>query len=223
MPRFLDMPCEGVITQLYGGGHGGVDIAASLPVPVYAPAPGWAERHYPGDGFGDGSFGNHVVIHHEDGWYSLVAHMEAHALTADGPVEAGTRLGLMGYTGYTIPAGPGGRHVHWAMCQQRLFPRWSLETAGLFGDPMAHLIPDGERAMLFAKLERIEQFLGGEARLAAWVSAGNIPLLDCLGQQPALLAEVTAKWPGIEAQTYGTNNLLHQWRAALATQGITVP
>lgn len=223
MPEFLDLPCDGVITQGFGAGHGGVDIADTRPVPVYAAAGGYAERHVPGDGFGDGSFGNHVVIDHGDGWYSLVAHLEAFALEADGPVETGQRLGIMGYTGYTVPSGPDGRHVHWAMCRRRLFPRFP-GNEGLFGDPRDYLAGEVDRMALFQRLERLEAMIaGGEPRIAAWVSGGNISLVDCLGAQPARVAEIAAAWDGIQAQTYGTNDLLHRWRAALAAAGIVVP
>ncbi len=223
MPEYLDLPCDGVITQGFGAGHGGVDIADTRPVPVYAAAGGYAERHFPGDGFGDGSFGNHVVLDHGDGWYSLVAHLEEFALAADGYVEPGQRLGLMGYTGYTVPSGPGGRHVHWAMCRRKLFPRFP-GNEGLFADPRDYLVEEAERMALFQRLERLEAMIaGGDAGVAAWVGGGNIPLADCLGPQPARVAAMVAEWDGIKAQTYGTNDLLHRWRAALAGAGITVP
>lgn len=223
VPEYLDLPCDGVITQGFGAGHGGIDIADTKPVPVYAAAAGYAERHVPGDGFGDGSFGNHVVIDHGDGWYSLVAHLEAFALDGDGSVAAGQRLGIMGYTGYTVPSGPDGRHVHWAMCRRKLFPRFP-GNEGLFADPRDYLAGEAERMALFQRLEQLEVMVaGGEPRIAAWVSGGNISLVDCLGPQPARVAEMVAAWDGIQAQTYGTNDLLHRWRAALAAAGIVVP
>ncbi|NUN50876.1 MAG: hypothetical protein HUU15_18875 [Candidatus Brocadiae bacterium] len=77
---------------------------------------------------------------------------------------------------------------------------------------------------LFQRLEQLEVMVaGGEPRIAAWVSGGNISLVDCLGPQPARVAEMVAAWDGIQAQTYGTNDLLHRWRAALAAAGIVVP
>lgn len=229
MPVFIDYPIEGVVTNPFdaGGVHGGVDLDGGNGTPIYAPTDGTLLL-WPQGTQGDGSFGNAVDIQTDDGWTVKMAHMDrfADGLISGYRVQAGTRIGYQGYTGYTIPAGPGGGHVHWGMCRISSFPRYTESTKYLFDDPSRYIISAGERMALFARLENIEKMLGGfggDYRIAQWVSSGNISILDCLGQNPAKIGEITMKWDGIEQQTYGTNQLLLSWREAARSQNIILP
>lgn len=238
MPEFIDFPVDGRITQRFGGLHGGVDLVDYLGdgAPVYAPCDGTAILHPEGT-WGDGTFGNAVILATEDGWFVLMAHLSRYAEgLVDGElVRAGRRIGYQGYTGLTNPDDvPAGSHVHFGCCRVPYFPRFGPETQHLFADPMQFLISEGERMALFQRLEafeqRVNQFVGGVgdaggSRLQSWVGNGNIGLLDCLGPQPAKLAEVTTMWDGIKEQTYGTNTLLLSWRGALsaAVPGLVLP
>lgn len=229
MPAFIDFPVDGRITDYFGGQHGGVDLVdyQGDGAPVYAPCDGTAILHPEGT-WGDGTFGNAVKLATEDGWFVLMAHMSRYAegLVDGMAVRAGQRLGYQGHTGYTVPAGPGGSHVHWGVCSVPYFPRFGADTAHLFADPLSFLIPEGERMALFQRLEALEQFIGGAggmgaSRVAQWNGAGNLPLLDCLGSQPGELA----KFPAVMQQTYGLNELLLQWRPLLcgAVPGLLLP
>ena len=40
-------------------------------------------------------------------------HLERDSVRVDQRVKEGQIIGVMGYTGYTIPSGPAGRHLHW--------------------------------------------------------------------------------------------------------------
>jgi hypothetical protein len=79
---------------------------------------------------------------------------------------------------------------------------------------------------------RVDKMLaawGGEGAVDGWNSGGNSlalgytqlqqQLTDLIGQVSAMAQQVNA----ISEQTYGTNNLLHAWRMAAASQGISLP
>jgi hypothetical protein len=113
LPWHPDCP----ITQPFGGDHLGVDAGPRYGVPedeelIYAPYPCKVKLHVPGDGYGNGTFGNHVVLDGGDDFPTTLAHLKRF-LVADGyEAKTGDPLGVMGYTGLTRPAGPGGRHTH---------------------------------------------------------------------------------------------------------------
>lgn len=226
MVSFLDLPVDGVITQRFGDTysgypHRGVDFGVPEGTSVYAPAPGvsvqFTNSYTQWNGQQVRAFGNGVCLDHGDGWWSLYAHLSRIDVAPGQLVQAGDRIGLSGNTG--VSTGP---HLHWQLSDAPTFPV-NIDQSR---DPLSYLISEGERMALFQRLERIEQMLGGysgEARVQQWVANGNLPLLDCLGSQPAQLATMTMEWPGIKDQTYGTNNLLHAWRASLSAQGLVLP
>lgn len=233
MPVFIEMPVDGVITQGFGGRHGGVDVVdfRGDGAPVYASCDGVLALH-PQGSWGDGTFGNAAKIATTDGWFVLAAHLREFAANVyDGQVvKAGHRLGYQGYTGYTIPSGPGGSHVHWAMCRVPWFPQFNGVSAAHFDDPLKYLISEGDRMAIFQKLEELEQtvgqFVGGPGdiagtRMKGWVVGGNIGLVDCLGPAAADLAT----FPAVKAQAYALNDVLTLWRPALMTAnpGLVLP
>lgn len=117
--------------------------------PVLAPAPGLVTTAI--DGIADNrpvgamnprqAAGNHVVIEHGPGVYSLIAHLQAGSVAvADGQrVRRGQKLGLCGNSGNSSEP-----HVH-----------YHLQTTGSFGGdakglpaPFTDLLVDGRRAGL---------------------------------------------------------------------------
>ena len=224
MPEFIDVPVDGPITQQFaalasGYPHRGVDFGVVVGTPVYAPAPGvsvpftnsWTEWA----GQTVRSFGEGVCLDHGDGWWSLYAHLSVNLAPVGTMVQVGQRIGLSGNTG--VSTGP---HLHWQLSDAPSFPVAINQSR----DPLVAMISEAERMALFQRLERLEQMVaGGQPRVDAWVQGGNLPVLECLGPQPARVAEIIARWDGIEQQTYGTNNLLLQWRQHLAGQGIYLP
>ena len=181
-------PCEGVISQLFGGQHGGVDIAPFTPgvpgTPMYAPHDADAvETHSPGDGWGDGSFGNCVLMHDPvDGLWTIVAHLMSLApVLLSAPLKAGTFIGEMGYSGYTIPAGPAGTHTHFAICDSRWIPKYEQKTAWQFRDPIAMIRNERTDPMIAQqvaaqdiRLRNLELLMGGNG----FAFGGSIPLND---------------------------------------------
>ncbi len=125
----LDMPpavVTGGYRQDYGNYlHRGIDLG-HVPVgtPIFAPAGGTVTVHRPGDGWGNGSFGINVVIDHPGTpWWSIYAHMNETTRVTGEVVQAGEVIGEIGFTGFVIPAGPGGAHLHWQLSAHSGFPQ----------------------------------------------------------------------------------------------------
>jgi murein DD-endopeptidase MepM/ murein hydrolase activator NlpD len=124
----LDMPSAcitGGYRQDYGGYlHRGVDLGGvAVGTPIFAPAGGTLAVHRPGDGWGDGSFGNCVVIDHPGTpWWSIYAHMSETDRTTGETVSPGEVIGAVGFTGKVVPAGPAGAHTHWQLSNHPGFP-----------------------------------------------------------------------------------------------------
>ena len=111
-------PVEGIITSLYGAtdiaahanGHSGVDIAAPVGTPVYAPSAATVKDVYAigvGSDYWEVTFGNSVIL--DDGDHVLLfGHMVEPPIVSEGQhVEAGDVLGYVGSTG--LSTGP---HLH---------------------------------------------------------------------------------------------------------------
>lgn len=107
------------------GYHTGVDFAAASGTTVKAVGPGtvvsagWA-----------GSYGNEVVIQHEDGQYSQYAHLSSLAVSAGRTVAGGDQIGLSGSTGNST-----GPHLHFEI---RTGPSYGSDV-----DPLAYLREHG--------------------------------------------------------------------------------
>lgn len=87
--------------------HRGLDMAASQGEPIHASKAGTvvkAEFHP--------SWGNHVVIQHEDGMTSLYAHQQEYVVHAGDQVKQGQLIGYVGSTGNSS-----GAHLHLEICR----------------------------------------------------------------------------------------------------------
>ncbi|MFI6938222.1 peptidoglycan DD-metalloendopeptidase family protein [Streptomyces sp. NPDC050418] len=107
------------------GYHTGTDFAAPAGSPVKAigagtvVSAGWS-----------GSYGNEVVIRHEDGRYSQYAHMSQLSVSTGQSVSGGTQIGLVGSTGNST-----GPHLHFEV---RTGPGYGSDM-----DPVAYLRSHG--------------------------------------------------------------------------------
>ncbi|MFF6906796.1 LysM peptidoglycan-binding domain-containing M23 family metallopeptidase [Streptomyces sp. NPDC012389] len=107
------------------GYHTGSDFQAASGTPVKAIGPGtvvsagWS-----------GSYGNEVVIKHEDGMYSQYAHQSSLSVSAGQTVTAGQQIGLSGSTGNST-----GPHLHFEV---RTGPSYGSDV-----DPVAYLRQHG--------------------------------------------------------------------------------
>lgn len=84
------------------GYHTGTDFAAKTGTPVKAVADGTVVASDP-----SGSYGINVLIKHEDGTYSLYAHLSSRTVQKGTKVTAGRLIGFSGNTGNTT-----GPHLH---------------------------------------------------------------------------------------------------------------
>ena len=75
--------------------------------PAYAAASGLVQRV----GY-DGVAGNYVRIMHDNGVVTLYGHLSGQTVSSGERVGRGQIVGYIGYSGYTIPAGPRGCHLH---------------------------------------------------------------------------------------------------------------
>ncbi len=83
--------------------HAGVDIGASGGSSIWAASSGTVITSTYGSGYG-----NYVVIRHDDGNYSLYAHMSSRAVSAGQYVSRGQVIGYVGSTGVST-----GYHIHY--------------------------------------------------------------------------------------------------------------
>lgn len=102
-------PTNNVITQGQHGATKAVDYSARPDATVYAPEDmswdSYARR-------GRGDAGNALRMNGANGLHQF-AHLERILISPGQSVKKGQAIAIMGYTGYTIPAGPNGRHLHW--------------------------------------------------------------------------------------------------------------
>lgn len=85
--------------------HTGLDIAGTgFRSPLYAADNGTVITA----GWSNGGWGNYVVINHNNGYYTMYAHMDEQIMTVGQTVGKGSVIGYMGHTGYAT-----GDHVHY--------------------------------------------------------------------------------------------------------------
>jgi murein DD-endopeptidase MepM/ murein hydrolase activator NlpD len=134
------MPVQGIIGQSLiigsggsmsrsAGGHSGLDITAPSGTPVKSVAAGTVVSM----NASGASYGNHVVVKHADGKYTLYAHLSSTSVSVGQSVSAGQQVGNVGSTGNS--SGP---HLHFEV---RTHP--TAFSAGIFLEPKAYLRAHG--------------------------------------------------------------------------------
>jgi len=94
--------------SLHVGNHAGIDIAYGDGAGIYTAAPGVVRAA----GF-DSTFGYHVIIDHQNGWYTIYGHMQPNLLVSTGDtVDTSTQLGYEDSTGKST-----GSHLHLGLSQ----------------------------------------------------------------------------------------------------------
>lgn len=103
-------PVDGTVTQ-GAGGHPGIDFGGPpFPMegrPIASPCAGTVAYAGPA-----GDCGNSLVIDHANGYRSRYCHLSGYAVATGQGVGTNQTVGFVGHTGYVIPAGPGGAHLH---------------------------------------------------------------------------------------------------------------
>ncbi len=108
-------PTTGRVTSCYGtrwgAMHQGVDIAAPIGTPVYAPVGGVVLQAGPASGFGLA-----VYVQHPDGSITLYGHVNQFFVSAGDVVSAGERIAEVGNRGQST-----GPHLHFEVHQGGLY------------------------------------------------------------------------------------------------------
>lgn len=111
------------------GWHTGIDLAASEGESVHSAGPGVVV----GVNAAGAAYGNHVVVQHDDGKYTLYAHLSSVSVSVGQTVDNSTEVGKAGHTGNA--SGP---HLHFEV---RTDP--TQYSANVFSDPVAWLAGHG--------------------------------------------------------------------------------
>jgi hypothetical protein len=97
-------PVAGSISQEWGGGHDGIDIANSLGTPIYSVGPGTVTFSATADPDG---YGQYITIKHNDGSATQYGHMRKRLVSTGQQVVAGQKIAEMGAEGSST-----GSHLH---------------------------------------------------------------------------------------------------------------
>ena len=153
--------------------HRGIDIGCPVGTPMYSPGAGTVYEHN-----GDGSFGLNVAISHDEGYFSIMAHMSNPIVKPGDIVKPGQLIGYSGNTG--LSTGP---HVHWQVCLDSWFPRDISRSR----DPESFLvnepIPEEDDMDEAATRKMVaEMVFGLQARYDELVALGVVPLESRVAQ-----------------------------------------
>ncbi|NEK96509.1 M23 family metallopeptidase [Modestobacter muralis] len=109
------IPTTGRVTSCYGTRsgtmHNGMDIAAPIGTPIYAPADGVVLQAGPASGFGLA-----VYLQHADGSITLYGHIDSYSVAAGQRVTAGQQIAAVGNKGQST-----GAHLHFEVHQGGLY------------------------------------------------------------------------------------------------------
>ena len=105
-------PVSGRISRGFSWYHTALDIVNTYRTAIRAPEAG--KVTYVGQmGSGLNNAGNVVQIGNPAGNAHRLCHLDSYIVKNGQTVTEGQVVGYMGYTGYTIPSGIGGTHLHW--------------------------------------------------------------------------------------------------------------
>lgn len=120
-------PTTNRITQTKHGNYNAVDYSASPNATFYAPEDGKITAYG-----ASGTCGNRLELTAGSNRHGF-CHLERSLVSVGQWVKKGQAIGVMGYTGYTIPSGPAGRHLHWVINRNGAYiypPSLVNETGG---------------------------------------------------------------------------------------------
>ena len=97
------LPVDGRVTQSFTTYHPGIDIEKPFGDQIAPFLPGVVFE----TGYQSGGYGNYVLVDHQNGYFSLYAHMNEIRVRKDEQVTQDSTVGTVGLTGYTT-----GSHLH---------------------------------------------------------------------------------------------------------------
>jgi hypothetical protein len=108
----MTSPTWGRISQRFHWYHTALDIVNTYRTPIKAPESG--KVTFVGQmGSGTANAGLVVQIGNPAGNAHRLCHLDSYIVKVGQTVTEGQIVGYMGYTGFTIPTGIGGTHLHW--------------------------------------------------------------------------------------------------------------
>lgn len=107
----MQRPTPNRISQTQHTVYKAVDYSASPDPTIYAPEDGKITAYGP-----SGTCGNRLELTAGGNRHGF-CHLEKPLVSVGQTVKRGQRIGVMGYTGTTIPVGPNGRHLHHVILQ----------------------------------------------------------------------------------------------------------
>lgn len=149
----MTSPTYGRISQGFHWWHKAVDIVNKLNTPIVAPVAGRVT--YVGQmGSGVNNAGLVVQIGDTNNGHRL-CHLNKYVVKVGQTVKQGQLVGYMGYTGFTIPAGVGGTHLHWIMFKggKRVDPRLYVKI------PATKPVPPKPPAPKFPGMPKVGQVI----------------------------------------------------------------
>jgi hypothetical protein len=207
-------------TYLYGSSangtrepHHGVDIPNKSGTPVYAAAEGTVvfagpdeEAVYaPWPNF----YGNLIVLQHDDGLFTLYAHLSKIDVQAGEVVGLGTKIGEVGRTGVAI-----GSHLHFEVRQgdvENYFATqdpqlWLIPARDANGQPFGTLaisvMDEGHKLVKYAKYTITSSPEGSQAEVKSYFGATySADMLN--GNENAVLSELPTDRYRIAIERYG--------------------
>lgn len=102
-------PTSNPVTQTKHGDYTAVDYSSRPDPNIYAPEDGKVTFYGVA-----GNCGNNLQIQSGNRRHGF-CHLQEALVSAGQLVRKGQIVGVMGYTGLTIPSGPNGRHLHWVI------------------------------------------------------------------------------------------------------------
>lgn len=100
-------PTTNPVTQGKHGNYNAIDYSYLPDSYIYAPEAGQITFYA-----NAGDCGNNLQLTAGNRVHGF-CHLQNALVTVGQKVTKGQKIGIMGYTGYTIPKGPAGRHLHW--------------------------------------------------------------------------------------------------------------
>lgn len=142
----MKSPTWGRVSRGFHWYHKAVDIVAPFRTPIYAPEAGTVT--YVGQmGSGTSNAGLVVQIGNPSGNAHRLCHLDGYVVKKNDKVKEGQLVGYMGYTGFVLPPGKLGTHLHWIMFR-----------GGKRVDPRNYVsIPSSPPSVPSAKMPRIGQ------------------------------------------------------------------
>lgn len=223
----MTSPTYGRISQGFWALHKAVDVVNELGTPIVAPVAGKV-THVGQMGSGVSNAGNVVQIGNPAGDAHRLCHLNSTVVKVGQTVKEGQLVGYMGYTGFTIPAGIKGTHLHWIMFKGgvRVDPRKYVTIPATkpvapkppVAKPPAKMPPVGSRIQLVPKVTR-NTFRAGTTKVAGTINATDSSFVyvvrgyDAKYPNRVLINSKSAGGDGVALALYFTDGkVIPQWK-----------